>query len=95
MEKRTRAYRRYKKWIKFKKRTEKWTTGTYSWKPELREEWRKKILEGKSCTWLRTTGNPCNCYSCSEENKYRKDRGKIKREVLKEVLEQIEEELNN
>jgi hypothetical protein len=91
MEKRTRAYRRYMKWVKFKRRVDKYTQGTYSWDTARGLEWKEKILKGESCTWLKTTGKTCNCYMCSDYYKYRKDRAKFNREAQKE----IEEELNN
>lgn len=82
-----RAYRRYKKQVKFKKRIKNWTKGMYTWNPQKKEEWIKEILEGKSHTFLRTTGNPCNCWMCSVENKYIRPK---KQDVQKDIDEQLE-----
>ena len=75
-----RSYRRYKKEIKFLRRVKIWiklghslyikdgriidTTG---------QEVRESALKGECYTFLRTTGNPCNCYCCSEMNKYKRE----------------------
>lgn len=84
-----RAYRRYMKEVKFKKRVKTWTQGTYTWNPQLREEWIKEIFEGKASTFLRTTGRPCNCWMCSGENKYERPKNQ---DVQKYIWEQIEDD---
>ena len=78
-----RAYRRYKKWIKFKKRVDQWTN---YWSPDPVRQYKADILAGRSCTWLKTTARPCNCFGCSGANKYVRPK---KQDVLKEVWEEI------
>lgn len=81
----TRAYRRYKKWVKFKKRVDNWTC--YHGENRVRDEFREEILEGVRCTWLRTTGRPCNCWMCSGEYKYvRPPKDQIQKEMWEEYL---------
>ena len=91
---RTRALRRYQKEIKFKKRIKTWfPEGRRAEYFENFDEFAKEVKEGKAYTFLRTTGNPCNCFMCSQHNKFRKDRTKFEREALEEALKEIEEEL--
>lgn len=50
----------------------------------------KYVFDGRGFQFLRTTSNPCNCWMCSGEYKYRTHRSKEKREVrnkIKSVLE--------
>lgn len=82
-----RAYRRYKKEVKFKKRVYIWTKGIWGHTPQEHENWIKEIFEGKSCTFLRTTGRPCNCWMCTYK-KY--DRPK-KQDVQKDIWERLDE----
>ena len=84
---RTLAFRRYMKWIKFKKRMNKWTSG-FSYDTRQTKEWRNEILKGESCTFLKTTGNPCNCWGCSGYNKYIRTPKHI---ILKEAYHDIED----
>ena len=79
-----RADRRYKKWIKFKKRVE--NNMRYCWSRNLqkKEELRKEILLGQSYTWLKTTGSPCSCDDCSP--KYKRPK---KSEILKSIYKKI------
>lgn len=60
----TRSYRRYTKWVKFKRRVYNWTKDGYYINSNEKEELRDKIFKGESSNWLRTTGRPCNCYMC-------------------------------
>ncbi len=43
----------------------------------------KKALEGSGYTFLRTTGNPCNCYGCT----YKKYKRESKHKIMKEAFE--------
>ena len=72
-----RAYRRHKRFVKFNNRTNVWIqsiTVLYGESGELvsHGEKKKEILDGKSHNFLRTTGNPCNCYGCSGMFKYKR-----------------------
>ena len=48
-------------------------------------EKERYVLEGKGFQFLRTTSNPCNCWMCSGEYKYRTHRAEEKRKVRKEI----------
>ncbi len=81
-----RAYRRYKKWIKFKRRVNNWTC--YYDDSRLRDEWREEIFNGQNCTWLRTTGRPCNCWICTNQDKYvRPPKCEVQKEIWEEYLD--------
>jgi len=82
-----RAYRRYKKEVKFKSRVKIWTQGTYTWNPQYREEWIKEIFEGKASNFLRTTSRPCNCWMCTFE-KYERPK---KQDIQKDIWERLDE----
>lgn len=76
-----RAYRRHKKYVKFIRRAKNW------FKSSQDEEYNlQQALEGKCCTWLRTTGRPCNCYMCSNYEKYKRP---LKNIVKKDILNQM------
>lgn len=78
-----RAYRRYMKHVKFIKRVNNWFC-TYS--NRYREEYKKQALDGTNFTFLRTTGRPCNCYMCSEYDKYKREQSQyIKRQIDKDM----------
>jgi hypothetical protein len=78
-----RAYRRWKKQVKFKRRVNLWIHDlTYNRKDGLKE----RILKGESHRFLKTTGCPCNCYMCSGMNKYKKI---PKFKILKECFNDI------
>lgn len=90
MKDRKRAYRRYKKEIKFKKRIKNWARGSYSFGYKNREEWIDAILKGETSTFLRTTGTPCNCWMCSGENKYQRPQKQyIKKEIENDEIYSI------
>lgn len=82
-----RAYRRYKKWVKFKKRVEEWTRGTYILEPETREEWVEEIYKGETHNFLKTTGKPCSCSMCSYD-KYKRTQSQY---IQKGINEQIDD----
>ena len=66
-----RAYRRYKQQVKFERRIEIYVC-TW-WAPiSSKEDFKQKIRKGDYGTFLRTTLNPCNCFCCSEVNKYKR-----------------------
>jgi hypothetical protein len=76
-----RASRRHKKHVKFIKRVKKWVCG-------LSAEYQAKEIEialtGKGYYFLKTTGNPCNCYMCTYLKYKRVPNNKIIRDALKE-----------
>ncbi len=74
-----RALRRHQWEVKFKKRIKNWLKDCTKNKQSLVEE----ILKGEICTFLRTTGNPCNCYCCSGYNKY----VRIQKQYTKKAVE--------
>lgn len=44
-----------------------------TWLGERHQSWGdfwEKIKSGERATWLKSTGNPCNCVMCSKYNKY-------------------------
>lgn len=96
MEKRTRAYRRYKKEVKFKKRLKKLLPrrgmeryyGVNGWCSY--EEYVEQIKKSQNWTWLKTTSTPCSCDMCSYQ-KYRNERTKENRQAMKEAWKEIEE----
>jgi len=63
-------------------------TGEYLTSNVEKEEF---VMKGRGFGFLRTTGCPCNCYSCSGANKYRRTRAKAKQKVLKDIKEQMRE----
>lgn len=74
-----RAYNRQMKKVKFVKRVNKWFAS--HWKNDAEEI--KKALTGKGYTFLKTTGRPCNCYSCT----YLKYKRIPKNKIIKEAFE--------
>lgn len=90
-----RAYRRYKKYVKFKKRLNIWIKpgpGLYFDKGELvymqKVDVIKQAMKGECYNFLRTTARPCNCYDCSTYEKYKRP---LKSIVKKEILKLIED----
>jgi len=94
-----RAYRRYKQLINFKRRVKNWTKRngvTCYWSPvetphivyQTREELRREIYAGQSHTFLKTTGNPCSCFICSEYNKYNRPKSQ---NIQKDIFIQIQD----
>lgn len=81
MENHKRAFRRWKKYVKFVKRIQIWIQGTYVYNPGLREEWKREILEGKTHTFLRTTSSPCNCEMCTCEKYERPLKNELKKQI--------------
>lgn len=81
-----RAYRRYKQYVKFKRRLDNWFKGCRY--PAYKDEVYQQALKGQACTWLRTTGNPCNCSMCQ----YYKYERLPKQKIMKEVWKAIEED---
>ena len=82
-----RAYRRYKKFVKTKKRAEDnyyWL----GWDNNSKAEFVNEVMtEGRSA-WLQTTGRPCNCWMCCNYDKY--DRPKSQ-DVKKDIWERLDE----
>lgn len=80
-----RAYRRYKKFVKTKKRAEDnyyWL----GWDNNSKAEFINEVMtEGRSA-WLQTTGTPCSCWMCQ----YGKYERLTSEEVRKIIDEQIE-----
>ena len=73
-----RAYRRHKRYVKFKQRSYNWilSVSQYhlsdgAWSTHL-DLCFKDIQLGNDWQFLRTTGNPCNCYGCSGQFKYKR-----------------------
>ena len=93
-----RAYRRYKKHVKFVRRFKNWIKPGIKlyYDSEMhrvydadREEIFQMALKGECYTWLRTTGNPCNCFCCSEDNKYvRTPKQYINKEIKNRIYEE-------
>ena len=92
-----RAYRRYKKQVKFLRRLKNWIkpgdTSYYDNKDhriyeKSREEVLQAAINGECYTWLRTTGNPCNCFCCSEMNKYIRDK---RQNINQDIWNQIQD----
>lgn len=73
-----RAKRRHDKKKILLKRIDNWLIGSKN----KREE-KRAAIDGKCLLFLRTTGNPCNCYGCSGSNKYKR---KQKALMLKSFL---------
>lgn len=84
-----RALRRYKKKVKFKKRIKIWTQGTYNYHPQKREEWIKEIERGESCTFLRTTARPCNCWMCTCDKYERTPKFKINKQIWNDIQDDL------
>jgi hypothetical protein len=51
----------------------------------------KQSNDGEFYYWMKSTSTPCSCDMCAYY-KYRKERTKIKTQVLKEALKEIEDE---
>jgi len=79
-----RAYRRHKKHVKFIKRLKDWIKQGYCLYIKdskiiatTGQEIREQAIKGECYTFLRTTGRPCNCASCTyykykrEQKQYR------------------------
>ncbi len=75
-----RALRRHQWNVKFKKRIKNWFCSRW---PNDHEE-REIAIKGEGYLFLRTTGNPCNCYDCSVSNKY-----------VREQKQYIEKDIND
>ena len=81
-----RAYRRYKQEVKFERRIDIYIQSWWHNKHPT-SDIKNNIREGKESTFLRSTLNPCNCFSCSAMNKYnRNEQKKIDKLVIKEQL---------
>lgn len=95
-----RAYRRYKKHVKFISRLKKWIKPGVSiyFSPKdspdcltyrVRSEIISEALKGECYTFLRTTARPCNCYDCSTYEKYKRP---LKSVIQKEIFKQISDD---
>ncbi len=80
-----RALRRWKKEVKFKKRIKIWTNQTYTFRSREKDVWIKEIEEGKSCTFLRTTSRPCNCWDCTYEKYERTPKQKVDKMIWEDI----------
>lgn len=76
----SRAYNRQQKELKFKKRVKKWFAS--HWKNDAEEI--ERALTGSGYTFLRTTGRPCNCDSCTYEKYKRIPKNKVISNSLKD-----------
>lgn len=81
-----RALRRYKKKVKFKKRLKIWLS---NWDNAERRKEEKKALNGESWTFLRTTGRPCNCWSCTYEKYERTPKCKINKKIWDDIQDDL------
>lgn len=86
---RTRDYRRYMKWVKFKKRVYKWTN-SYDKSFYVDNNLREEIFKGEEYTFLRTTGRPCNCWMCTYEKYERPPKHIIQKEMWEEFNDTID-----
>lgn len=79
---RTKVFRREKQASKLNRRIEMYAAirwmGT-----KTRQEFRKNVLNGTYCNWIRTTARPCSCELCSNVNKYKR----LRQDQLKKILE--------
>lgn len=78
---RTRAYRRHKQASKLLRRIKKWA----KWQSMTPEEFRLSVMNGNK-NWIRTTGRPCSCYTCSYESYKRLPKSQLKR-IIDEQLQ--------
>jgi hypothetical protein len=70
--------------IKLIKRINDWFDTRWSSSLEMKEQ----AYRGEICTFLRTTGNPCNCYMCSGSNKFvREQKQYINKKIEKDLLD--------
>ena len=78
-----RALRRNQWEVKFKKRIKNWLI-TCKDKKE-KESVTEQALKGECLTFLRTTGNPCNCAMCSYYKYVRQQKQYIQKEINEEI----------
>ena len=76
----SRAYNRHKQHVKFIKRVENWFYSVSVY----RENGKQEALKGKSHTFLKTTGRPCNCDSCTYLKYKRTPNHKVMKEAFKD-----------
>lgn len=77
----SRAYNRYMKHVKFKKRIKNWFA--VNWNHDANEI--EKAISGEGYTFLRTTSRPCNCYGCT----YRKYEREHKHKVIDSAMKDL------
>jgi hypothetical protein len=70
--------------VKLTKRINNWFNTRWGSNLEMKEQ----AYRGEICTFLRTTGNPCNCYMCSGSNKFVREQ---KQYVVKKIKSDLEE----
>ena len=80
----SRAYNRHKQHTKFVRRVKNWLSKENYKKNHLTVENIKDALEGKTFIFLRTTGRPCNCESCTYLKYERTPKHKVMKEAFKE-----------
>lgn len=87
-----RAERRHKKYVKFIGRLKNWIKPGESLfidnkriVSKSREDVIQEALKGNCYIFLRTTGRPCSCYSCSYYKYKREQRQYIKKQIDKEL----------
>lgn len=69
-----RALRRHQKRVKLLQRINIWVKDLNYWKDGTKEEFVASVLRGETHTWMRTTSSACNCFMCSGEYKYKRER---------------------
>ncbi len=84
---RTRAYRRHKARVKFKKRLKIWFSG---WNSKTGKQERNRAIDGTGWTFLRSTSTPCSCDGCRYPIFQRPTQSEIKKEI-QEQLEDFED----
>jgi hypothetical protein len=75
-----RAYRRHMKWVKFIRRAKNWFKDSKDETYNINE-----AIKGEICTWLRTTGRPCNCAGCTYYKYKREQSQYIKRKIDRDL----------
>lgn len=88
--KKVKFLRRLKVWIK-PNDTRYYDPQTYRIYFRSRAEVIEAALRGECYTFLRTTGRPCNCYMCSEYEKYVRE---SKQKIDKQIWQQITDDNN-
>lgn len=76
---RTKDYRRHKQFYKFKRRVDLFST--WRWGGCNKFDFWEDIKKGRY-SWLRTTGRPCNCYSCTIDKYKRPSKSEIKKLII-------------
>ncbi len=83
-----RASRRYEKEVHQKRRAGNYYFWFCNHNDQSWASFWNEVSEGIRCRWMKTTGNPCNCYDCTELYKYIRTPLHI---IQREINEQLEE----